>query len=197
MAKVSELLRATRSDLVDGFPCKAALSSLMIDRSVEEKLAHLNELLAADRIEVVISEEATLVGEFENIGLSAATTFASGGIVIKLAGRFFEPNHVAPLVKALRFQSLITHELVHRRQFKAKQLHASSRNERHSSTEYLNDELELSAMGAEVAHDLRALMFLGGTTVDASPRLRDLLTNAGMMSQASVTKFDKAIKHFY
>jgi len=198
--ELASMLRATRQDLVDGFPCKAVLKALSMDGDRYVKLAYLNQLLEHERIEVASTSKPELHGGFHHVGLAAATTFVDGNIEIKVTPRFFKHDEISPLVRALRFQSLVSHELVHRRQFKLEEVHAGTfrSDENLTTVDYLNDELELSAMGAEVAHDMRAMPFLrehGPNEV--SPRLRDLMVNAGLMSTDSIACFDQAIKRFY
>jgi len=198
--ELSIMLKAKRPDLVDGFPCKAVLKVLSTDGDRYLKLAYLNQLLEHDRIEVVSTTKSELHGGFHHAGLAAATTFVDGEIEIKVTSKFFKHDEISPLVRALRFQSLVAHELVHRKQFKAKEAYAETfrSDENITTVEYLNDHLELTAMGAEVAHDLHAMTFLGQPDqADISPRLRDLLVNAGLMSRASIAYFDQAVKHFY
>jgi len=201
MSELATMLKAKRPDLADGFPCKAVLKALVAEGDRFFKLGYLNQLLEPHKIEVVSTTKPELHGGFHQVGLAAATTFVDGSIEIKVTSRFFKAdNDVSPLLRALRFQSLVAHELVHRKQFKTREAYAETfrSDEDISTQEYLNDHLELKAMGAEVAHDLRALSFLGEVEpVEMSPRLHDLLSNAGLMTRSSIERFDTAVKHYF
>jgi len=200
MNELASMLKARRPDLVDGFPCKAVLKVLATSGDRYFKLAYLNQILEPNSIEVAFTNKHELHGGFHHVGLAAATTFIDGSIEVKVTPRFFKPNEIQPLIHALRFQSLVAHELVHRKQFKSKELYAETfrSDEDITTVEYLNDHLELAAMGAEVAHDLRALSFLlDSEPREISPRLKDLMSNAGLMSKESIKHFDRSVKRFY
>lgn len=201
MSELALMLKAKRPDLVDGFPCKAVLKALTAEGDRHFKLAYLNQLLEPNMIEVVSTTKPELHGGFNHAGLAAATTFVDGGIEIKVTSRFFKADEIAPLIRALRFQSLVAHELVHRKQFKSREAYAETFriDDDLTTVEYLNDKLELAAMGAEVAHDLRALTYLSDSqqAVDISPRLRDLMSNAGVMSKTSLEQFDRSVKLYF
>jgi hypothetical protein len=191
------MLGAARNDLIDGFPCKAALRALSMSGTADQKLSYLNELLADKNISARLATKDThLLAGFKESGLAGASTFATGMIEVRLTDSFFISANM--LTNALRFQSLITHELVHRHQFQQRELYGHTRVDSDvSSVKYLNDKLEIEAMGAEIAHDMRTKHLLSQSQLlDISPRLKNLTENARLLDPATIETLQASMKMY-
>jgi hypothetical protein len=201
--KLATMLRASRHDLVDGFACKAVVKALSLPDDHHRKLKRINELLQVDNVSVVLCDEPErMLDGFREVGLAGATTYTDGAIEIKLTPTFFtkEPSQ-SVLKRALRFQSLIAHELVHRNQYQQKAAYGqTTRSEKTadaSSEEYLNDSLEIDAMAAEISHDMRAKHIIGGEQLfDISPRLKALLENARLLGAGTIDVLYDSMKTY-
>lgn len=187
LKKLENMLNATREDLIDGFPCKAVIGALSLTGESGAKLEYLNKALAYKNITVAMADqEPAMMDGFKEAGLAGAVTYVNGAIEVKLTDDFFiKDSNQSILKRALRFQSLVTHELVHREQFQSKHVYGKTvrTDEEFSNTEYLNDLQEIEAMAAEISHDMRAKHLLGGAQVfDISPRLKSLMDNARFLA---------------
>ena len=193
--KLTNLLRATRTDLLDGFPLKAAFKALTVEGALGFKHAYVNTLLAGDGIEVKLEQATDLLPGFREAGIIGGLTLADGSIEIQVSPTFFHKKGLSPLERALRFQSIVAHELIHRRQFSNITLHHAAFRDSDSLTsiEYLNDPLELEAMAAEVAHDVMTASFTSGAPELAQPRFNDLIANAKHISPVAMAQFRKCV----
>jgi hypothetical protein len=197
-SNLKSLLRARRNDLIDGFPCKAALLALALSADPSEKLDMLNAELLKDNVKVKFTVKSDLAKGFKEAGLNGALAYASGEIDIFITPTFFEIDNLSPLERALRFQSMVVHELVHRNQFRTKTAHARMLSDQDMSDyeTYLNDELELNAMAAEVSHDMIVKKYFVNidTIHQASPRLLTITDNAKLLTKESIEKFSEYLK---
>lgn len=196
--ELAGMLRATRPDLIDGFACKAAVKALAADAPRAQRLELLNQELEQQNVEVVLVQKSDLAGGYSQAGLAGALTQVDGQIEVQVTAAFFR-DETPVLFRALRFQSLVAHELVHRKQFKVKEAYAETRtDETMGDPTYLNDKLELYAMSAEVAHDLRTQAYLGhGEFNEISPRLTDLIENARYLTPLSIERLQSSLKYYY
>lgn len=187
---VANLLKAKRSDFTDGFPMLAAIKALTAEGSITFKRDYLNQLLEKHKIEVVIKRDKGN-SFFSEHGIVEASTDSMGYIEIAVSSKFFS-KLAEPFKQAIRFQSIVTHELAHRAQLSSGALTSKpfKSDESLNNSEYLNDPFELKAMAAEVIHDLSTQNVLGATNlIDYSPRLEYLTTYAGLLSDESIRLF--------
>jgi hypothetical protein len=194
--KLTKLLKAKRPDLLDGFPLKAAFKALTAEGAMGFKRTYLNSLLESEGIEVKLQKATDLMPGFREAGIVGGLTLSDGSIEILVNSTFFaKSSNLTPLERALRFQSIVSHELVHRQQFSSKTLHhaAFKDDEALSSIEYLNDPLELEAMAAEVAHDVMTASFASGAPELAQPRFNDLISNAKHITPTAMTQFRQCV----
>lgn len=192
LERLTRVLRATRPDLIDGFPSKYALQALTSEGSVLAKRDLLNELLLKHNARVVI-KPAMHDSYFSEHGLIGAHISPTGFIEIYLSERFFS-NSKMPLKQALRFQSIMTHELIHRDQIDASggTIGSFKSDEELVDVAYVNNPLELEAMCGEVIHDLASRSVLGEESmIEGSPRLNYITRNARYLSPESIAYFQQ------
>lgn len=199
--KLALMLKASRPDLVDGFACKAAIKVLSAEGDCYFKLAYINDLFAKKRIEVVLVDNAEpLLDGFKEVGLAGAATYVDGSIEVKLTPAFFKKDSQQTVLKrALRFQSLIVHELVHREQFQTKDAYGKTvRSDTElSDIEYLNDDLEIEAMAAEISHDMHVKHLLDGEQMfEISPRFKALMENARLLGETTISSLQQSMKAY-
>lgn len=188
--RLMKLLNAKRLDLVDGFPAKLSLKAVTADGSILFKQEYLNDMLEKHNISVSIHKSDN-ESYFSEHGIIQAEIDTGGFIEVKLSENFFS-NTKSPLMQALRFQSIVTHELIHRDQLKASSdpLGPMKSDEELSDIAYINDPYELEAMSAEVIHDLSARDVLGCEgMVEGSPRLNFITQHAGYLTPESILFF--------
>jgi hypothetical protein len=196
MTKLAQLIKAKRSDLLDGFPLKAALKALTSTGSLSFKKDYLNKLLEAERIEIIsVKPDKHLMPGFREAGIVGGLTFSDGSIEIKVDDSFFNSKICSPIVRGLRFQSIVAHELVHRKQFSTKTLQAVAfcSDDELTSIEYLNDPFELEAMAAEVVHDSVTSVFTASDDPLSQPRFTDLSANAKYLRPESMVTFSDSM----
>lgn len=193
--KLTSLLKAKRADLLDGFPLKAAFKALTAEGGTGFKHAYINKLLESEGIEVKLEKATDLLPGFREAGIIGGLTLSDGSIEIRVANTFFLKKGLSPLERALRFQSIVAHELIHRKQFSSITLHHAAFKDDDALTniEYLNDPLELEAMAAEVAHDVLTASFASGEPELAQPRFNDLIANAKHITADSMNRFRKCV----
>jgi hypothetical protein len=199
MTKLTKMLKAKRADLLDGFPLKAAFKVLTAEGGQAFKQAYINDILTNERVEVVLVEPTRfLMPGFKEAGIVGGLTYSDGSIEIKVDSTFFKSTDRSPLERALRFQSIVAHELIHREQFCSTTQHSNSfrSDDELSSVEYLNDPYELEAMAAEVAHDVITAEYTSGDTACAQPRFNDLSANAKHLRPESMKIFSEAVASF-
>lgn len=189
------LLKAKRPDLLDGFPFKAALKALSAHGNQAFKLSYLNDILAKDGIEVSTTTDGRwLLPGFKEAGIAGALTYSDGSIEVKVNRAFFKVSGLTPFERALRFQSITLHELVHREQFTRKTLHAMTMSDEELSTvEYMNDPHELEAMAAEIAHDSITSQFAAALP---APRFADVTAHAAQLTPESMDLLRKHVAGF-
>lgn len=195
---LAELLKAKRPDMLDGFPLRAALKALSLEGSSKFKQAYLNDLLESENVEVLIARPAYhLMPGFKEAGIVGALTYSDGSIEVKVQRSFFN-NDKSAMERAMRFQSIVAHELVHRHQFASKTLHSAAfrSDDELCSIEYLNDPFELEAMAAEVAHDSIIAGMSAFEGAYAQPRLADLTANAKHLRPEAIKAFQQAVASF-
>lgn len=193
--KLAKLLKAQRPDLLDGFPLKAAFKALSAEGGQSFKLAYINELLEDERVEVTLNkgQDNDLMPGFHDAGIIGALTYSDGGIEVRVNKTFFVPTTLSALERALRFQSIMAHELVHREQFASHTLHSEAfkLDDELSSIEYINDPYELEAMAAEIAHDAITAKMAG--TRNFQPRFDDLTAHAAHIRPEALAQLRAAI----
>lgn len=155
------------------------------------------------RIEQISSSEA--VHRSANTTLGALGTYLldrgivssrmdNGKIVVTLASNFFEVDYTI-IVKALIFQSVCLHQLVHRAQ------DVTDCDIFHlEPADTLNRSYEIEALAAGVAHDLRCkehLSITGAETLnELSPRLALLLDNSRVFEDSSLAELQVQIRRY-
>lgn len=194
MTKLAKLLNAERSDLLDGFVCKICLNILTNSKS-KDALTQLNEELSKYGIVLILSNTNSNNDDFSKVGLVSASTESNGIISVLITEIFLNvENAYIALTHALRLQSLIVHELVHRNQ--ELNLKMNGLTDSHP-TKYLQDIYEIEAMAAEISHDLQAKSILGGDSLfDISPRFALLMKDAGRLSAESISKLQLYISQY-
>lgn len=199
--KLATMLNAKRPDLIDGFACKAAMRALNSEGDKQSKLDYLNGMLKKKRISLImVTKHEEMLDGFKEAGLAGGATYVDGSIEIKITPTFFNQDSKPTVVKrALRFQSLVTHELVHREQFQHKPAYGKTHrtDEEKTNTEYLNDELEIEAMAAEISHDMRVKHLVGGSQMlEISPRLKNLTENARLIGAETIATLQASMKAY-
>ena len=193
MTKLAKLLNSERADLLDGFVCRICLHSLT-NYTGKDALSDLNNELSKFGI-VLILNENDANNDFSKVGLVSASTESNGIISVIITETFLNvSNAYIALTHALRLQSLIVHELVHRNQELNFKMNGFTDSH---PTKYLEDIYELEAMAAEIAHDMQAKSILGGNTLfDISPRFSLLMKDAGRLSSESISKLQLYISQY-
>lgn len=193
MTKLAKLLNAERSDLMDGFVCSICLHALTGLKD-KDALMQLNSELSKYGIVLFLSD-TNADNDFSKVGLVSASTESNGIITVTITNTFLNvENAYIALTHALRLQSLIVHELVHRNQDLNLKMHGLTESH---PTKYLSDIYELEAMAAEIAHDLQAKSILGGDTLfDISPRFSLLMKDAGRLSSEAIAKIQSYIAQY-
>lgn len=198
MNSIMALLQASRPDMIDGFPAKCALRALTEEGSPQDKLNRMNEQLIKHRIIAIFRDKIVKPDSayYSNHSLIGAHINPNGFIEVYMKDSFFE-EVTNPLEKALRFQSIVTHELVHRRQIEAS--HGTIGNFRSDEdledASYINNPIELEAMCTEVLHDMATSKVLADSSIlSGSPRLNFLLDNARYLTEDSVKYFQEQMK---
>jgi hypothetical protein len=194
---LAALLRAERPDLVDGFPARAAIAA----SKNNDPISKLNELLAADRIHVVqivgIPSDLTVMNPFMlKLGVIAGSYDAEKDFIrVVLNESFFSETDSTIVVKALTFQSVCVHQLLHRAH-----KHDSCFVFYRPLVESMNREQELEAMGAGLAHDVRCKGIISTTGAEQlqelSPRLANIMANSSSFETGSIPKLQEYIKSF-
>lgn len=189
--RIMKLLAAKREDLVDGYPVKLALKAITIEGSVLSKRDYMNEMFEKYNIHITINAQPINESYFSEHGIIKAEIDTTGQIDVELAELYFSPTK-SPLKQALRFQSIVVHELIHRDQMKSSldPLGSMNSNEELTDAAYINDPYELEAMSAEVVHDLSARSVLGCEgLIEGSPRLNFITQHAGHLTPESILFF--------
>lgn len=195
MLTLKGLLLAARDDLADGFPCRAVMAAYQACNPLEK----LNSLLETYQIRAVqhvgIPANLTVHNPFmQKLGVISGRINGLD-IQIDINELFFDASVSTPLIKALTFQSVCVHQLVHR-----------ARQHHHCLVFYnplkesANVDCELEAKGAGLAHDMlcKSLMSTTGEEQlqDLSPRLANIMLNSSMFEPGSIIKLQKYIKKF-
>lgn len=193
MSELHRLLKAQRRDLIDGFPARAVLAAARMSKPVDR----LNDLLKPHGIEVEVYDMTLPVVAnpyLLQLGIIAGRT-SKRKIYITLSEHFFDPAVSTVIVKALTFQSVCLHQLVHREQGQA---------ECHVFYAPLEDSMnktsEIEAMAAGLAHDLQCKEHLSVTGAELlqelSPRLANIMDHSRGFEDSSIAKLQECVKRF-
>lgn len=116
-----------------------------------------------------------------------------GLITVRVNGHFFDPTISTVIIKGLCFQSVCLHQLVHR-------INDTSCNIFYRDGSAFNDEQELEAIAAGLAHDIRVKGIMrqtGAEDIDElSPRLANMLDNSADFESGSLTKLQSYVKRY-
>lgn len=203
MSALMKLLDASRDDLIDGFPARAAISAM----GAQDPLAKLNALLEPKQISVSLTPMLPLPPSMLNIKPHPvarrmlklgviSSKYSQGLIEVVLNPRFFNPTISTTVIKALTFQSVCAHQLLHR----ARQHHSCEVYYK-PLAESVNDEQELEAIAVGLVHDMKCkhLLSLTGTEQlqELSPRLAVIMANSRSFEPGSILKLQEFIKKLF
>lgn len=191
--KLERLLQAKRKDLLDGFPARAVVAASRVSTDPLEKL---NEILLPYDI---LTETLDIPLEVFNPYLLRKGIIAgrmeNRRIVITVTDEFFSHDASTVIVKALTFQSVCLHQLIHRAQGQAECTIFYS-----PLKDYFNKASEIEAIAAGLAHDLRCKEHLSVTgnemLQELSPRLANIMDNSRDFEDSSIAKLQEEIKRF-
>ena len=193
MVQLTRLLEARRKDLADGFPTRAVLAAFQ----AADPVGKLNELLEPKNVSVVKLEQPSpgLVTNPYLLKLGIIAGRIEGeAITVYVSPEFFNTAVSTVITKALTFQSVCLHQLVHRYHGQGCQIFYRP------LTSVINDEAELEAVAAGLAHDVRAKNLLSVTGIEMiqelSPRLANILDNSGAFVTGSIAKLQAYVKKY-
>lgn len=192
MSVLQRLLHARRRDLVDGYPALAVIAALQ----KADPLASLNYKLAPFDITVVLSDKLVVAAHFNphllKYGILLAATEGENISVTVASAFLYDRSSI--IIKALIFQSVCVHQLVHR------MFNHECKIFTNSIEDALNDDDELKAIGAGIAHDLQVKGYISTTGAEQlqelSPRLANILDNSSAFSSGSIIRLQVHIKNF-
>jgi hypothetical protein len=193
MVQLKRILYARRNDLADGFPTRAVLAAFRASDPIDK----LNELLEKHQVSVVQLIEPPL-GLVTNpylleLGIIAAR-IEGERITVYVSGKFFDSTISTVITKALMFQSVCLHQLIHRCHGQDCQIFYRP------LTSVINDDAELEAAAAGLAHDVHVKDMLSMTGIEMiqelSPRLANILDNSGAFVTGSLAKLQAYVKKY-
>lgn len=197
MQLLKKLLEAHRDDLADGYPARAVLAA----SKFSEPFVKLNELLAPYQISVEKfldfndSQVTVKNPHLLKNGLISGVFLPDQTIKIMVTDALFDPTVSTIVIKALSFQSLVVHHLLHRERG-----HVPCYVFYRRLDESMNSEQELEAMAFGLAHDISCKNLVRVTGDEAlhhlSPRLANILDNSIKFEPGSITKLHQYIKAF-
>lgn len=202
MSALNQILLATRADLLDGFPAKAVISAF---RSVNPQ-EKLNDLLAPFSLMIEVLQEAPANLRLNPHALKhgiISTRIEHGQIKVSLLEDFFienacllEPMSTSIVTKALMFQSVCIHQLIHKLRGHSDCILFTEA----AAEQVVNSDIELEAIAASLAHDLKITHVISTTGFeliqDLSPRLASVLDSAYLFASGSIIKLHNFIKDY-